>query len=231
MNARDVSLFDVDDIESTTLRVRDTVVHPVTNRDVMEFCRRYHYTQKGENMPWRYGLWHGVTLLGVVAYNLPTRDACESVFGPERHEHVWHMGRLALADVAPHNSESRLIAGSLQRIHKDYPDVWGVLTYAATDAGHIGYVYQATNALYTGTGGHATYYTDAGGGRHSDYSRGRQVTTARAAEKGWTRQAGSAKHRYVYILGNRTQRRHRRAALRLPVLPYPKAEIELRPGA
>lgn len=215
-----MSLFDVEN-QTTMPPVRDMTVGPVTTSDIEEFTHRYHYTQTGGSALWRYGLWNGVVLLGVVAYNLPVRNACESVFGPDHYDKVWHMGRLALADNAPHNSESRLIGGSLRHITRDHPNTWGILTYAATDRGHIGYVYQATNAHYTGTSPARPYYIDARGRRHSDYLSG-HVSPARAASLGWIGHDGDLKHRYLYILGNRTQRRHRHAQLRLPIYPYPK---------
>lgn len=218
------SFWDADDI-TEPIHVRDTIVGPASTADVTEFCQRYHYTNTGGNAAWRWGLWHGVTMLGVVAYNLPTRDACEGVFGAEHFDKVWHMGRLALADIAPHNSESRLIAGSLRAIEEFHPTVWGVLTYAATDVGHIGYVYQATNALYTGVAGHTNYFVDSKGARRPDYFGGQMVSVERGREMGWTRVKGSGKHRYVYLLGNKRERRERRALLRYPVLPYPKAAL------
>lgn len=215
------SLWDVEDAE-TMPAVRDMQVGPVAPSDVQEFARRYHYTGVGNNLNWRWGLWHGPVLLGVVSYNMPTRSVCASVFGPEHLHQVWHMGRLILADSAPRNSESRLIGGSLRAIMREHPEVWAVLTYAATDAGHIGYVYQATNALYTGTGGDPVFYVDQAGQRRGTHLDGHAVTAERAAELGWTRMQGSVKHRYVYVLGTGRQRKERLAALRFPVLPYPK---------
>ena len=220
--ALNVGFWDVED-GAERAPVRDYLCSKVSTKDVEEFCRRYHYTGTGGNMSWRYGLWEGATLLGVVAYNLPTRETCEVVFGPEHFDKVWHMGRLAMADDAPRNSESRLISLSLKMIQVNHPDTWGVLTYAATDVGHIGYVYQATNALYTGEAGHSHYFTDETGRRRSDYLGGAYVGAERAAGMGWVRSEGGPKHRYLYILGSKTQRRQRRALLRLPTLPYPKA--------
>lgn len=217
-----VSMFDVEDVEDMP-KVRDMVVAPVGTADVQEFARRYHYTETGGNMTWRWGLWDGPVLHGVVAYNLPTRTACESVFGADYGpNHVWHMGRLILSDESPRNSESRLIGWSLREIRRDYPHVWAVLTYAATDANHIGYVYQATNALYTGVGGESWYYVDKQGRRHGTHHGGHRVHPDRAAAMGWSRVEGGVKHRYVYILGSKSQRRQRTALLRFPVLPYPK---------
>jgi hypothetical protein len=222
-----MSLFDVENVKLMP-KVRDMTVGPVGTSDVQEFARRYHYTgiANRNTSLWRWGLWHGPVLHGVVSYNRPTRSVCESVFGPENHEHVWHMGRLVLSDDSPRNSESRLIGGSLQAISAAHGNVWAVLTYAASDAGHIGTVYQATNAIYTGTGGDSYYFVDREGCRHSTYIRGSLMTVERAAERGWTRHRGGVKHRYVYILGSKTQRRQRRALLRYPVLPYPKTSVE-----
>ncbi len=225
-NPRDVTpttLWDVSDPGRDQPKVRDMTVAPVSPEDVREFSRRYHYTETGGNAMWRWGLWHGVVLHGVVAYNLPTRSACMSVFGTEYGpDHVWHMGRLVLSDDSPHNSESRLIGGSLRAIAAQHPDTWAVLTYAATDVGHIGYVYQATNAIYTGTAGDPNYYVDETGKRRGTHLDGHAVGPVRAAEMGWTRHSGGPKHRYVYILGNKTQRRERTRLLRFPQLPYPK---------
>jgi hypothetical protein len=200
-------------------------VAAVSRLDVAEFARRYHYTGVAHTQAsnWRWGLWHGPVLLGVVAYNLPSSTVCTSVFGPEHAQSVWHMSRLALADSCPRNSESRLIGGSLRGIEHDYPHVWAVVTYAATSAGHIGYVYQATNAIYTGTGGHLGYYVDAQGRHRAERQDGRHVSRTEATNRGWRYQQSGVKHRYVYILGNKTERRARRKLLKLPVSPYPKA--------
>ena len=217
------SFWDADDI-TEPIHVRDTIVGPASTADVREFCQRYHYTNTGGNAAWRWGLWHGATMLGVIAYNLPTRRTCESVFGPEHFDKVWHMGRLAMADAAPQNSESRLIGGSLRAIERGHPGTWAVVTFASTDAGHVGYVYQSTNAIYTGVAGSSHYFTDANGSPRPTYLHG-MVTTARAADFGWTRHESGGKHRYVYLLGNKRERRERRAMLRYPVLPYPKAAL------
>lgn len=221
LTAHDVALWDIED-EQRVQRAANLHLGPVTTADVEEFCSRHHYTRRAGSAVWRYGLWHDVTLYGVVAYNLPTRETCASVFGDEHVANVWHMGRLVLSERAPINSESRLIGGSLREIKRTHPEVWAILTYAATDAGHIGYVYQATNAIYTGTGGDATYYVDERGQRRGTYINGRGVGRAAARDLGWTVHDGGVKHRYVYVLGSRTERRHRLRMLRLPVLPYPK---------
>ena len=220
MRTTALSLWDVETTYEKP-RVRDMTVGPVSTSDVSEFCGRYHYTGLGNNVPIRFGLWHGFTLYGVIGYNVPTRETCASVFGDEDIEHVWHMGRLAMADASPPNSESRLIGGSLRAIERTRPEIWAILTYAAQSAGHVGYVYQATNALYTGTGGGNQYLLDENGNRRGT-KQGVRVTIAEARRRGWVFVKEPPKYRYLYILGSKTERKQRRAMLKLPVLPYPK---------
>lgn len=221
----EVSLFDVEN-EVEMPKVRDMHIGPASTRDVHEFARRYHYARGGGSASWRWGLWHGVVLHGVVAYNLPTRSVCASVFGEEHLHRVWHMGRLVLSDESPRNSESRLIAGSLRAIAREHPDIWSVITYASADVGHLGYVYQATNALYCGAvsrEGRVHHYIDRHGMRRATHLSGAFVSPERASQLGWTEvRDRSVKHRYLYLLGSRAQRRRARSLLRWPVLPYPK---------
>lgn len=215
------SLWDAEDDDST-VRVADLTVGQVSTKDAQEFIDRYHYSGGGGGMVWRYGLWSGMTLWGVVCYNWPTRETCASVFGEEHLEHVAHMSRLVCAEHSPRNSESRLIGGSLRLLAQDHPELWAVLTYADILQNHIGYVYQATNALYTGVGalGHARYVLPNGVIK-GDYE-GSYISQNEARARGWQVIQPLGKHRYLYIQGTRAQRKARRAMLQLPVLEYPK---------
>ena len=219
--SRVVSLFDVDDADEFG-PVREMTVSRVSGADVNEFCRRWHYSNTGGSMSWRYGLWDGFTLVGVVSYNLPTMPVCESVFGPDYWDSVCHMGRLVCADEAPRNTESRLIGESLRMLKLDKPQFRAVLTFAATGEGHVGYVYQATNALYCGKTGPRHYFIDQQQRRRAP-KQGSNLSLDKAAKRGWTIQREPGKHRYVYLLGSKTERRESRRLLRYEVLPYPKA--------
>jgi hypothetical protein len=146
-----------------------------------------------------------------------------ALLGEEHGNKVWHMGRLMLSELSPHNSESRLIGGSLRAIEHSEHDVWAVVTFADEAVGHMGTIYQATNAIYTGTTTSDTsykYFVNEAGDRRS----WRSIREAgRSGVEGWTmHQSSKPKHRYVYILGSKTQRRQRMSLLKYPVLPYPK---------
>ncbi len=227
VTANEMSLFDVEDVEEMP-KVRDMIVAPVSNSDVTEFSRRYHYTGLPGNALWRWGLWHGPVLHGVVAYNTGNRGLGASIIGEEHASKVWHMGRLMLSEDSPRNSESRLIGGSLQAIERSDHDVWAVVTFADENHGHIGTIYQATNAYYTGITDMTTrstsrkYYVNEHGEVRSFRSI-RKDAEHRGGIPGWTMKfSDKPKHRYVYILGNKSERRQRLALLKHPILPYPK---------
>jgi hypothetical protein len=119
------------------------------------------------------------------------------------------------------------------------PSYWAVVTYADLDfvqegKDNPGHIYRITGAQYTGTETKGNlYFTDEEGGIRSvskslskawDPSQGGTDWSARIAEaerRGWTKHRSKGKLRFVYLLGNKTERRERRELLKWPVLPYP----------
>ena len=84
-----------------------------------------------------------------------------------------------------------------------------VVSYADTEMGHHGYVYQATNFIYTGS---TKERTDMAGeeGRHSRHNKGVREN----------RVDRSAKHRYVFFVGNKKEKKRMMQNLKIPVIPY-----------
>jgi hypothetical protein len=110
----------------------------------------------------------------------------------------------------------------LKLLEQDKPELWAVLTYADKLEGHIGYIYQATNAIYTGISMGADRYVTPDGKIKGTYINGHGIRIQQAEDWGWTRIKAEGKHRYVYLLGNKSERRQRNKALLLPRLEYPK---------
>jgi hypothetical protein len=95
-----------------------------------------------------------------------------------------------------------------------------IVAYCDSRAGEIGTIYQACNFLYTGlsTGGKeyligGKWRTGVGASKFAHQKRTLADYESRAR---------STKSRYVYLLGDRSQRQLLRSKLRFPVLPYPK---------
>jgi hypothetical protein len=67
-----------------------------------------------------------------------------------RAKDVYELNRLWLDDSLPRNSESRFIGWCLRELRRKQPRVI-LVSYADSKEGHVGYVYQSTNWVYTGT--------------------------------------------------------------------------------
>ena len=102
---------------------------------------------------------------------------------------VLELNRLCLMENNK-NESSFLVANSIKLLPR--PTI--VVSYADTGQGHVGYVYQATNFLFTGTTKERTDM-DAGEGKHSRHGTDPSIRKFR-----------SAKHRYIFIHGSKTQK-------------------------
>lgn len=104
-----------------------------------------------------------------------------------------------------------------------------IVSYADTDQGHIGYIYQATNWVYTGLC-KTPPMIEIGGVRknfRSVIGADRLATNINGLKEKFdnvTVCETAGKHRYIYFIGTKKQKKELRAALKYSVLPYPKGE-------
>ena len=214
--------------EPTTWDADTLSVAPVGRAEVIAFLARWHYTKGGGANTFNVGLYHGLRLVGVAAFGYPiSMDAAASVFGPDDAEHVMDLGRFALVDEAPHNTESWFLVRALQTLKTRRPHIWAVTAFADPTEGHQGTIYQATNAIYAGCGaGSRTQYLDARGVLHSDRCNGHRVGLDEARQRGWSPVRRAAKHRYLLLMpDNKTHRRMLQKRLRWTSQPYPGREL------
>jgi hypothetical protein len=189
-----------------------------------EFVKRHHYSHGIHNGPMTWGLFDGGTLVGVIAFAAPSSENVRaSVFGAEAKNSVTDLHRLVLLDEVPHNSESWFIVRGLRALKEERPYYRAVLSFADATQGHVGTIYQATNAIYTGRSSRARFFLDADGRLRHPRQNGHNVTLTEAEAWGWRPVMREGKFRYVFLLGDRRERRISQAQLLLPALPYPKA--------
>jgi len=190
-----------------------------------EFVKKHHYSHGIHNGPMTYGMFdRGSELVGVLAFATPSSEAvCSSVFGPEFKRSVTELHRLVLLDEVPHNAESFFISRALKLLRQDRPNYVAVLSFADTTQGHVGTIYQATNALYCGTTGRATFYEDESGRLRHPRQNGVNITAEEAKIRGWVAVKREAKHRYLFLLPmSKTERRVWISRLKLVPQEYPK---------
>jgi hypothetical protein len=166
-------------------------------------------------------------MVGVVTYGTPASSPLRAGVCGEQYQHrVLELNRLCCD--GPANTASRLIGQSIRLLAG--PHV--LVSYADTAAGHVGYVYQATNWLYTGLSAKRTDWKVVGREHLHGHTIADEFRGVPNRAEAMRAKYGDAfylaprprKHRYVMFVGNRTERRNMQAALRYPVLPYPKGE-------
>jgi len=189
------------------------------------FIREHHYSHGCHNGPMTWGLFdkEALTLIGVIAFATPcSENVRRCVFGPGREHNVTELHRLVILDGTPSNTESWFIVRALRLLKERKPDIQAVLSFADSSEGHYGTIYQATNALFTGSTGRSRFYLDPDGRLRHPRQNGHNVTPQEAAAKGWTSTMRDSKFRYLYLLGSPSERRRLRKEIILAPRPYPR---------
>ena len=190
-------------------------VRKIPKRIALDLIRNHHYSRRCHPIIWHaFGVFDGLKLLGVATYRTPPSPTiCIGPCGREYRNEVIELNRLFLVENRK-NLASLLIGRSMKLL----PAPAIVISYSDTAVSHHGYIYQASNFLYTGKTA-AVKEANTGAGWHWRAGwKGYQLT-------GETRPS-SQKHRYVYFVGNRREVKERRRKMRYPVLPYPKGDNE-----
>lgn len=179
--------------------------------DTKDFILNKHYAQRMPSISFAYGLFKGDDMVGVLTIGKPASNSlCRGVCGPEYSHKVFELNRLITEDNLPKNTLSFFVGGVLKKLKNEN---LVIVSYADTGAGHNGYIYQATNFIYTGkTKQRTDKYTE--GNKHS-----RHYTN----ENNHLRKVRTAKHRYIYFTNNRKEWLK---VLNYPIQDYPKGDNE-----
>jgi len=173
----------------------------------------------------------GILLFGVSASSTLLKGVC----GPDEAGNVFELTRLWIQDGTPRNTESFFISQCIGLAEREV-----IVSYAEINAGHVGYVYQATNWFYTGL---STKFKDPKlhsrpGEHHTGWAHAKTVDGKRVpySTEALKKLHGDdlyfeerpRKHRYVYINAkNKKRRKILLAKLRYKILPYPKKVNDL----
>lgn len=142
-------------------------VEPVAEAVAADFVRTHHYARSFPAALSRYGLFDGVDglprLVGVAVFGVPVSAAVLRNALPTLEPYVQsqELSRFVLLDECPANTESWFLARCLDGSYS--AGVRGVVSFAdpspratvdgrVITPGHVGTIYQASNAVYTGRG-------------------------------------------------------------------------------
>lgn len=141
------------------IRTRDYEVATLPTDNVAKaFIHQHHYSGTYPAARYRFGLYRAKSLVGVAVFSVPAQPRCLDVLPCAREEAV-DFGRFVLLDDVPSNGESWFLARCHELLVRE--GLRGVVTFAdpvprtkvtgeVVFTGHIGTIYQATNAVYVG---------------------------------------------------------------------------------
>jgi hypothetical protein len=199
-------------------------VRPIDKNETHVWLLKIHYAKRIPPISYAFGLFESGEMVGVITYGQPaSRSLCIGVAGEQNVNNVIELNRLALK-YNRKNEASRLIGQSLRMIAG--PKV--VVSYADTEQSHLGVVYQATNWLYTGITVARTEWTVRGLEHLHTKALSNKFESLEEIQQHYGDdfyyRPRSQKHRYVKLLGNKTERKTLLSDLKYPILLYPKTE-------
>jgi len=209
-----------------------------------------HYTHKWSLCTVAYGVYHkeyiestffggyNEKLIGVLIYgNAVGRNASTSISPLLTNNNVLELTRLWISDGYGKNIESYCIAESFRLLNIEYPHIKCILSYADSEVGHKGTIYQATGFLYQGDNYvdialMPNYSVSLYGPPNyewihsrSVYARWKTHSVDKLKEhigRTFWRKRESGKHRYIKFISNKIENKKLAKSLKHKVLPYPK---------
>lgn len=200
-------------------------VLPIKNEETYPWLLQKHYAKRIPQIMFAFGLYEENQLVGVVTYGIPASPAlCMGICGKEYADKVLELNRVCLLN-NDKNQASFLVANSIKLLPK--PTI--IVSYADTGKGHVGYVYQATNFLYTGLSANRVDWTVKGLEHKHSKTLSDGMTLESIKEKygdDFYYTERSRKHRYIFFHGNKTQKKAMNNLLKYEIEPYPKGNSQ-----
>lgn len=202
-------------------------VERISFDECKEWILKKHYAHRIPSISYAFGLFENNILSGVCTFGTPpVNNQRIGVCGIEYADIVIELNRLVV-DNKTKNITSFFVSKCLKKI--DAPKI--ILSYADEAYGHHGYIYQALNFIYTGLTEKRTDWK-IHGMEHlhnqtiSDMARGK-INRKEWIEKNVgkiTIEDRSRKHRYIFFIGNKTQKKLFLKSLKYKIQPYPKGD-------
>lgn len=194
--------------------------------DCKEWLLHKHYAKRLCSISFAFGLYDGLQLVGVCTFGKPaSSNLCTGVCGVENSKYVYELNRLCVNDGLPKNTLSYFVSRCLKML----PPLI-IISYADTAQNHHGYIYQATNWIYTGLSAKRTDWKIKGkenlhGITIADEFRNKKNRIKLIKEKygkDFYLSKRSRKHRYIFFTGSKTQKKNWKKKLKYKMLQYPK---------
>jgi hypothetical protein len=141
-------------------RVKDYKVSLCNRKEIADFIEKWHYSKNVNGLQTTYCFKledHG-NLIGAMMYGKIAMKGVWKKYA-ENESDIIELRRLCCIDDTPKNTESYFIGVTLRWLRKN-TNIKMVISYADSNFGHTGVIYQATNFVRVGmtTGGRVILY-------------------------------------------------------------------------
>lgn len=197
-------------------------VQSIKSQETYDWFLHKHYAKRIPSISYAFGLYKNNILEGVCTFGMPPSPSVPiGVCGESYKELVFELNRLCVNET----SEKNILSYFVSNTFKLLPKPLILVSYADTSQNHNGYIYQATNWIYTGLTVKAIEWREKGKNTHC---RGlfHNNTTKEMWENPdrFERVRRARKHRYIMFLGSKTQKKKMLNSLQYEIQPYPKGE-------
>ena len=202
-------------------------VKKISRADCSEYILQIHYAKRWPSISYAFGLFIENELCGVVTYGTPASAPLRrGIAGDKFIADILELNRLCLK-YNRKNEASFLVGNSLKMLPKNKI----IVSFADSSQNHIGYVYQATNFIYTGLSAKRTDWKIKGkehlhGQTVADEFRGCENRAQAMREKygnDFYLLDRPRKHRYLFIVGDKRYKKDVIKNLKYDTFSYPKA--------
>jgi len=191
----------------------------IPENETWEWLTKKHYAHRRPSIVRSFGLFEESLCLGVCTFGIPpNRNLNEIVPGIESLE----LNRLVVKDGLQKNTLSFFVGNCLRLLEP--PKI--IISYADETQGHHGYIYQATNWIYTGRSKGDVEFVKDGKSTHRKgfFNANGTSSISTAIELGYDVVRQGDKHRYIFIVAGPRKRRELMKLIPWKQEPYPKGE-------
>ena len=181
-----------------------------------ELCKEWllykHYAKRIPSISYAFGLFDDKIMQGILTVGKPASNSlCIGVCGKNNSKYVYELNRLCVNDGLKKNILSYFVSQSLKILNNII-----LVSYADTLHNHNGYIYQATNWIYTGLTKERTDIGSSNNKHSRHYDKSIDYKT--------NRKFRSSKHRYIYIIASKKRRKKLLKELNYKIYKYPKGQ-------
>ena len=203
-------------------------VDRIRYEDCKDWLLYKHYAHRIPSISYAFGLFDNDKILqGVCTFGTPCRLMNDGIcIFNNLQIRTLELNRLVIIENHEKNLLSYFVSQSLGLL----PLPICIVSYSDIGYNHYGYIYQATNWIYTGiteqTGGYTYFFDD-------DWQHPRTTVAKFGTKKHKVIinlfpeiefKKVSRKHRYFQFLGTKKEKKEMRKALKYPIQPYPKGQ-------